>query len=324
MSKIKKEELAPEPEDSKALVIRQQGGAVVLPFEPQDDDFIAQEEEALIYPYVSIRQKDPREEVSYKTQRGWWKIANAPESTGDIEPPLKVVVLFWHKARTLFLEGDTTPHCKSIDGISGSLVTEETNMGMCNADFQNGPHCPYTEWKANGRPAWKGMDKPPCAEGRNLYCFSQQIGPCIVRLGRSSIKAWRAFDNLMAVKKIQHGGRLVRIPYHLTTIELETKKIVEGSFDPYWIVVPKFIGFIEDRDTLAIIRSLIPNKETYDKTARKVDLESEDINGRKVEDANANIEAEKAFADIFGDASQDNNKPEPQPTMPVNDDNLPF
>ena len=280
MSKDKKQDefaIAKKTETAIAL----QGEVIELPADFIDsEDFNYQtEEEAPIFPYVSIRQKDPRDDTEIKWKKGWWKAANTPAPVNDAEPPLIAIILFWSKVRTYFPEGAEAPYCKSIDGISGSLKTQETCGGTC-VDKQGRPVCPYAQW---GIP--NVGDRPQCTEGRNLYAYSYIHGPCIIRLGRSGLKPWRAFDNLMKSKIVTApNGAKIRIPYHLNILEFHTKAIKRPGLDVYYEPDIRHNSVITDKETLDIMRGFLRAKEQYDRTAQQSDLADEDINGKGAED----------------------------------------
>ena len=299
MSKKEKELIVRE---ETALVIPGAQATIELPEDfLSDDDIITQEEEPQKYPYLSIRQKDPREETGIIWKKGWWKVANAPE-TDDIEPPLKVVILFWARSRRYFRDGDDSPYCKSIDGRLGTLITDETAHGHCS-------ECQYNQWE-NG-------NRPPCAEGRSLYCFHQDLGPVIVQFGRSGIKPWQAFDNIMAVKKVKGpGGKIIRIPWHLNIIELHTKKVTKKSYDPYWEPEIRHIGIIQDKPTLDVLRNLLKAKAEYDEVAKHTDFEAEDANGSTFTDA----QSDKQWAEKELDKAIKANNPKTNPDGSVADD----
>ncbi len=266
----KKDELALK-EKSTALVIPGQTANIELPpdIKLTDDDFSTnQQEEALVYPYISIRQKEPLDEIEgVKPITGWWKVQNAAEPISDIER-LRATVLFFTPCRTYFRPDDDTPYCKSIDGVNGTLLTDETNLGQCG-------ECQYSKFivqKEGEKP------KPPCAEGRNLYCMVEGIGPAVVRLGVSSIRPWKAFDNLMGAKRINRNGDTVRLPWHCSVIKLGTTKITKKYL--YWIVDPGWTGF-NDKETMEFLRGMLAMKDQYDETAQRTDLKTEDINGRQ-------------------------------------------
>lgn len=257
--------------EAGSLVIPGKTANVNLPADIKltDDDFaVNQKEEGLVYPYISIRQKEPLEDTEgVEAKTGWWKVQNSAEPFSDIER-LRVTVLFWTECRTYFRPDDDTPYCKSIDGAIGSLLTGETSGGKCE-------ECQYSKFtvqKEGEKP------KPACAEGRNLYCLVENIGPAVVRLGVSSIRPFKAFDNLMGTKRIDRNGGTVRLPWHCSVIELRTKKITKKYL--YWVVDPGWTAY-NDKETMEFLRSMLAMKDQYDETAQRVDLETEDINGRQ-------------------------------------------
>lgn len=252
-----------------ALIIPGQTANIALPagIDLLDEDFTPQEEEAPMLPYISIRQKDHRDgddaEITWK--KGHWKVATPPgQLINDLES-LRLTVLFFKRARTYFREGDEKPYCKSIDGNIGMLMTEETDNGNCEK-------CQYSKF-VNG-------DRPKCAEGRNLYAIVEKIGPAIIRLGVSSIKPWRAFDNLVGTKRIAIKGVVRRVPWFFSIIELGTVKVDRAGFDPYWVVEPRWNSFHQDKATIDILREKMGQSEQYDETARVVDLGTEDVTGK--------------------------------------------
>lgn len=275
----KKNELALK-EKSTALMIPGQTANVELPpdIELTDDDFTTnQREESLVYPYISIRQKEPLDEIEgVEAKTGWWKVQNAAEPISDIKR-LRITVLFWTECRTYFKPDDDTPYCKSIDGAIGTLLTGETSGGKCE-------ECQYSKFiiqKEGEKP------KPPCAEGRNLYCMVEGIGPAVVRLGVSSIRPWKAFDNLMGTKRINRNGDAVRLPWHCSVIELGTKKITRKYL--YWVVDPGWTGF-NNKETMEFLRGLLAMKDQYDETAQRTDLKTEDVNGQQSEVAKDEVD----------------------------------
>jgi hypothetical protein len=246
-----------------------------------DDDFaVDQKEEGLVYPYISIRQKEPTDEVEGVVPKtGWWKVQNAAEPISDIEK-LRITVLFWTECRTFFRKDDDTPYCKSIDNTVGSLKTHETDLGQCQT-------CQYSQFGEDG-------SKPPCAEGRNLYCMVENVGPAVVRLGVSSIRPWKAFDNLMGTKRIDRNGGTVRLPWHCSVVELRTKKITKKYL--YWVVDPGWTGF-NDKETMEFLRGLLAMKDQYDETAQRSDLKTEDVNGRQAPTPESEISDDQLFAE---------------------------
>lgn len=261
--------------DSTALIIPGQAATVVLPvgIDVGDEDFATpQEEEAPTLPYISIRQKNHKDgkDAEIEWELGWWKVATPPgQRVNDIES-LRLTVLFFKRARTYFREGDEKPYCKSIDGDVGMLMTEETDNGKCAT-------CKYSKFvvqKEGQKP------KPACAEGRNLYAIVEGIGPAIIRLGVSSIKPWRAFDNLVGTKRIDFNGVVKRVPWFFSIVELGTVRVDRTGLDPYWVVEPQWDGFHKDKATLDILRERMGQSETYDETAWKVDLGTEDVTGK--------------------------------------------
>ena len=237
-----------------------------------DDDFGGHEEhEAPLYPYLSIRQKMPREDKKAEWKIGGFKISNHPSGdVPDINPPIQFVILFWSKVRVYFPEGAEEPYCKSIDGKIGSTQCAETAMGNCLK-------CLYSQW-TDGKAG-------ECKEGRNLYVFHPEIGPAIVRLGPSALKPWRAFANLMQALKVDTTKGRVEAPLHLSIIEVsETTKLSRPGLDPYYVPVFKHAGFIQDADMLATIRAARGQRGTYDETATKSELGVEDVNGVKPAD----------------------------------------
>ncbi len=281
--------------ESTSLVIPGQTANVKLPanIKLTDDDFaVDQKEEGLVYPYISIRQKEPLEETEgVEAKTGWWKVQNSAEPFSDIKT-LRITVLFWTECRTYFRPDDDTPYCKSIDGAIGSLLIGETSGGKCE-------ECQYSKFtvqKEGEKP------KPACAEGRNLYCLVEGIGPAVVRLGVSSIRPWKAFDNLMGIKRIDRetkdGILAVRLPWHCSVIELGTKKIAKKYL--YWIVDPGWTSF-NDKETMESLRSMLAMKDQYDETAQRVDLETEDINGRQT----AAVEVDSSDVDEIFDIPEE-------------------
>ncbi len=255
--------------ESTALVIPGQAANVALPdgIDITDGDFRPQEEEAPTLPYISIRQKDHRDgrDAEITWEKGFWKVATPPgQNVNDIES-LRLTVLFFKRARTYFREGDEKPYCKSIDGETGILLTDETSLGQCG-------QCQYSKF-ING-------DRPKCAEGRNLYAIVEKIGPAIIRLGVSSIKPWRAFDNLVGTKRIDLNGVVRRVPWFFSIVELGTVKVDRAGFDPYWVVEPRWYGFHQEKATIDVLREKMGQSETYDETARAVDLGTEDVTGK--------------------------------------------
>lgn len=275
----KKNELALK-EKSKALVIPGQTANIELPpdIKLTDDDFAGdQHEEDLVYPYISIRQKEPKDDIEgVEAKTGWWKVQNSGEPISDIER-LRLTVLFFSPCRTYFRPDDDTPYCKSIDNVVGSLKTEETSGGNCRS-------CPYAKFGEDG-------SKPECAEGRNLYCMVEGIGPAVVRLGVSSIRPWKAFDNIMGTKRINRNGGTVRLPWHCSVIELGTTKITRKYL--YWVVDPGWTSF-NDKETMEFLRGLLARKEKYDEAAQHSDLKTEDVNGR----SSAAVEVEEDDKDL--------------------------
>lgn len=265
----KTENLNLNPGPGTALIIPGQAATVDLPagIDLLDGDFTPQEEEAPMLPYISIRQKDHRDgddaEITWK--KGFWKVATPPgQFVNDLES-LRLTVLFFKRARTYFREGDEKPYCKSIDGNAGVLMIDETNNGNCEK-------CQYSKF-ING-------DRPKCAEGRNLYAIVEGIGPAIIRLGVSSIKPWRAFDNLVGTKRIAIKGVVRRVPWFFSVVELRTEKVDRAGFDPYWVAVPQWVSFHQDKATLDVLREKMGQSEQYDETARVVDLGTEDVTGK--------------------------------------------
>lgn len=221
--------------------------------------------------YISIRQKNGKEESPTEWKTSWWKIQNSPEPRDDIKS-LKFTVMYWTKVRTYFPTGAEKPLCKSIDGLSGIVKTEEMGFGKCEA-------CSYGQFPKNPKAGEKKT--PACSIGRNLYCFVEGIGPAIIRLGVSSCKPWDAFDNLMKAKQIEHKNQIMRVPWYYSIIEFkENKPQDRPGYERYWIVEPTWTGFHEDKETIDFLRTFVEQRERYDETARKVDLEQEDINGR--------------------------------------------
>lgn len=285
MSKKDKPEefaLAKKTETNIAL----QGTVIDLPegFIEDADFNYQQQEEAPIFPYIKIRQKDPKDENStIEWKKGWWMASNTPTPVNDAEPPLIAIVLFWSKVRTYFEENAETPYCKSLDGLTGSLKTPETFNGTC-VDKLGNPVCPFACWDVSGAKD----NRPRCKEGRNLYAYSYIHGPCIIRLGTSALKTWRAFDNVMKTQKVKTAsGAVVRIPYHLTVLEFHTQRVIRPGFDPYYIPDIRISEIVKDKDTLDVMRELLKSKEQYDRSAKQADI-ADDEND-KVKDADYEI-----------------------------------
>lgn len=221
--------------------------------------------------YISIRQKNYTGDAGIEWKTSYWKIHNSPKPRNDLKS-LKLTVLYWTNVRTYFPTGAEKPLCKSIDGINGAVKTEEMGFGKCTA-------CRYGQFPQDPKAGEKTT--PACSIGRNLYCFVEEIGPAIVRLGVSSCKPWDTFDNLMKAKQIAHKGQIMRVPWYYSIVEFkENKPVDRPGYERYWIVEPIWTGFHKDKETIDFLRTFVEQRERYDETARKVDLEQEDINGR--------------------------------------------
>jgi hypothetical protein len=124
------------------------------------------------------------------------------------------------------------------------------------------------------------------------------IGPAVVRLGVSSIRPWKAFDNLMGTKRIDRetkdGVITVRLPWHCWVVELATKKKTKKYL--YWVVDPGWTAF-NDKETVEFLRGLLAMKEQYDETAQRSDLKTEDINGQQAPTPESEISDDQLFAE---------------------------
>ncbi len=119
---------------------------------------------------AGIDYRPPRVSIEPRTQQFSFL------ATGELRKELDVVVVFSHKARGYWEEGNKVPVCSSLDGKHGT----GNPGGACIA-------CPLNQFESDP----KGGRGKACKEMRRLYFVSDEdVLPQLLTLPPTSITAW--------------------------------------------------------------------------------------------------------------------------------------
>jgi hypothetical protein len=101
-------------------------------------------------------------------------------NTGEIlEPPLKCIVIHYHKSNAFFPQEDKYPElagkepCISRDAVTGNVHGDCEECGLC------------LNWMDDGR--------PPAGAQSHVFTVLTDEGPAVIRFGRTSFKAGKKF-----------------------------------------------------------------------------------------------------------------------------------
>lgn len=123
------------------------------------------------------------------------------DDLGNLLAELKGVVIFYHRARGRWIEGEKPPRCSSMDGIRG---TDAEGKQISCTD------CPFNP-QVNGR--WG--DKENCKELRRLFVLLEgERYPVLLTLPPTSLKPWDKF-----VSALQRRGKALISAYTIFGLE---------------------------------------------------------------------------------------------------------
>lgn len=118
------------------------------------------------------------------------------DDLGNLLPELKGVVIFNHRARGRWIEGEKPPRCSSMDGIHGNELDGKQQINCAT--------CPFNP-QVNG----KWGDKEGCKEMKRLFVLLEgDRYPVLLTLPPTSLKPWDQF-----VSALQRRGKALISTY---------------------------------------------------------------------------------------------------------------
>lgn len=189
-----------------------------------ENDFGGYEEAISSMPFVSIRQKDLKDDNGrLKAAAGSFSISY-PLFKGQIETPdvptLTVTILGDRRSRVYFETlDDKQPKCKSTDGKIGTGIPG----GECRT-------CPLGQFV--------GGQSPKCRSGYNILAWDHAGGfPYIIQLGPSGLRSYNQFRAL--AEQLQHQSKL---PLHALRVNIGTMYVREPA--EHYVPVFEYAGTV--------------------------------------------------------------------------------
>jgi len=252
MKNTKRKDLVPVSETQKIIAKLEDVSITEEDFEGYDHSG------RLFIPYFSIRQKDLKDEAGKKTVQGagGFKIVD-PVEDGEKDDVEKLIgtIIAWKRGRVYFESLESKqPTCKSLDGLRGS------KFGDCST-------CEYNQWHSEkSRPE----GSPACAEVRNICFVDEKLGPGILTLGRSGLKPFDIYDELLKRQK-------PRAPHHFLLVQINTEYQTEPA--PHFTPKFKLLDILpkDQRSKIKEERKLV--MELFKTGVEKMDHKPEDYLG---------------------------------------------
>lgn len=218
---------------------------------------------------AGIEYRPPRVGIEARTQQF------AFAATGELIKELEVVVVFGHKARGLWEEGNKVPVCSSLDGKTG-----QGNPG------RNCLACIFNKFGSDP----KGSQGKACKEMRRLYAVRENdVLPVLLTLPPTSITAWDEYVSGVV------GQKGTPSPLFLRTI-LTLEKQEDKTRGYTWSVLRPRQGLKLPITQALELRQL---QAAIEVAATKVGIEAEDYYGAEepvdVTPAATGAEAAKPF-----------------------------
>lgn len=244
-------------------------------------------------PFVAIRQKDFKDEKGNLVYpAGGFKYQNVDMEVPDADgvTGLAVSIIADQASRVYWRNlTDDRPSCKSIDGKVGA----GDPGGKCEV-------CPLAQWGADGK-------APECSAQMNLFCFDHSIGGTyVVSLGRSALKPYNTYKNILKRNKVRSARGLVSVPmaFVKTLISTEYRQEPAGHYVPAFRILESL-----NLEMVRMVKNIRDEyAEVFRKVAAELDIKHETENG-------ATPPIDTTFDDAFDDLPSRSNK---------DDDELPY
>lgn len=214
---------------------------------------------------AGIDYRPPRVGIEPRTQQF------AFVATGDLVKELRVVVVFSHKARGFWEEGNKVPVCTSMDGRTG----QGDPGGACAT-------CPLNQFGSDP----KGGNGKACKEMRRLYFVREEDGlPSLLTLPPTSIGAWDQYVSALVGRKDTPGTIFVE-----TVLRLEKQEDKSRGYT--WSVLKPEQGQRVPMPHMLELRKL---RAAIEIAATKYGVEAEDYGATVDVEAEASPVGDEAF-----------------------------
>lgn len=167
----------PDPEPQKALQILQAAGV-------EGADALTPEQQVELAKVLQADAANAAQQSQYRPARFGidHRSRMFRNDLGELLSELKGVVIYFHRARGQWVEGEKSPRCSSMNGVQGTNAEgKQINCATCPLNPQ-----------VNGR--WG--DKDNCKELKRLFVLLEgERYPILLTLPPTSLKPWDQFES---------------------------------------------------------------------------------------------------------------------------------